>query len=71
MKLKILKSTVCDGQAVKVGQVVDASNRAAATLVGYGMAEAYVEPVKKPGRPKKTEAPVNRMEEVDEGRDAG
>jgi hypothetical protein len=68
MKIKMLKSTNCDGKRVKAGDVVDASDRQGRLLVNFKFAEVYSEPVKRPGRPKKVEAPVNRMDEADEGR---
>lgn len=66
MKIKMLKSSNCDGSRVAAGDVVDASDRDGRFLIALGFAEAYEPP--KRGRPKKEESPVNRMEEADESR---
>jgi len=67
MQIKMLKSTNCDGKRVKAGDVVDASNKDGRFLVALKFAEEYEAP--KRGRPKK--APVNRMDDGIETRDAG
>lgn len=69
MKIRILKSTVCDGKNVTAGDEVDASSRAANILIGLKFAEEYTEQPKKRGR--KPQSEVNRMAEVPDVRDAG
>jgi len=39
MKIKILKQTVCNGEVVKVGDVVEANDRDARFLINIGKAE--------------------------------
>lgn len=41
MKIKILKNTILAGVYVKAGEIVDASDKDAAILIGYRKAEAY------------------------------
>ena len=38
MYIRIVKGTVCDGQAVDAGAVVDATDKAARTLIAMGKA---------------------------------
>jgi hypothetical protein len=69
--ITILKSTVCGGQSVKPGDVVEASARDAFYLIATKAAvpSDAVEAVEKRGRKK---APVNRMIDAEdlESRDA-
>jgi hypothetical protein len=69
MQIKMLKSTNCDGQPAPAGKVIDASAKDARFLINSGMAVAHVETVKP--KPKAKKAPVNRMDDVSETRDAG
>jgi len=58
MKIKMLKSTNCDGKAVAVGEVVDASEKDGRFLVSLKYAERHT------SRKRKTKtAPVNRMDD--------
>jgi len=67
MKIKMLKSTNCDGKRVKAGEVVeDASGKDGRFLINLGFAEEYTP---KKGRPKR--APVDRMDDVRETRELG
>lgn len=43
MKIRIIKTTVLEGRFVKAGEIVEASDAHANTLIGYGKAEAIVE----------------------------
>lgn len=61
MKIKVLKDTVAGGQAVKAGQVVDASDADARYLLAVGKAEEMTtevcpmpEPVEAPKRKPRT-----------------
>jgi len=67
MQIKMIKSTNCDGKPVAVGEVVDATDRDGRFLIALGFAEVYQPP--KRGRPRK--APVNRMDDGIDTRDAG
>lgn len=60
--IKILRATVCDGESVKVGDIVEASPKAARFLVAIGKAEYTEKPKAKRG-PKAKTAPVNRQVE--------
>lgn len=55
MKIKILRSTVCGGEVVEAGQIVEASERDAALLIVLGKAI----PVKDNGEKRTIEAPEN------------
>jgi hypothetical protein len=67
MQIKMIKASNCDGKPVQPGDVVDASNKDGRFLVALGFAEPHTE--QKRGRPKK--APVNRMDDGIDTRDAG
>lgn len=67
MKIKMLKSTNCDGKRVSIGDTVDASPRDGRFLISLGYAVGYVAAAK----PKAKKSPTNRMAEVSETRDAG
>lgn len=67
MKIKMLKSTNCDGKTAPAGKVVDASTKDARFLINTGMAVEHKEAAK----PKAKAAPSNRMSDVGETRDAG
>jgi hypothetical protein len=69
MKIKMLKSTNCDGSPAPAGKVIDASDKDARFLINTGMAVKHVDEVKPKEKAKK--APVNRMSEASETRDAG
>lgn len=54
MKLKIIRATVCGGKPVEVGEVVDASERDARTLIALGKARPVKdEPQPEPKQDKK------------------
>jgi hypothetical protein len=55
MKIKILRSTVCGGEAVEAGQIVEAGERDAVLLIALGKAI----PVKDDGEKRTIEAPEN------------
>ena len=44
MKIRLLRNTVCDGQVVLAGDVVEASDRNAHVLLTIHKAELFVEP---------------------------
>lgn len=69
MKIKMLKSTNCDGKSAPAGKIIDASNKDARFLINTGMAVEYIETVKPKAKAKA--APSNRMADVEENRDAG
>lgn len=69
MKIKMLKSTNCDGKPAPAGKVVDASTKDARFLINTGMAVEHTEAVKPKAKAKS--APSNRMSDVGETRDAG
>jgi hypothetical protein len=69
MKIKMLKSTNCDGKPAPAGKVIEASTKDGRFLINTGMAVEHIEAVKP--KPKAKKAPVNRMTEVSETRDAG
>jgi len=59
MKIEITKSTVCSGQKVSIGQVVDASEKDARLLISIGKAKVYqvmdaVKPTKRKAPRRKT-----------------
>lgn len=75
MKIKMLKSSICDGKRVSVDQVVDASDKAARFLLLTGKAVVSKSaPVVEEDQPAedapqkrgRKRAPVNRMVEEDE-----
>ena len=75
MQIKMLKSSICDGERVTVDQVVDASDKSARFLLLSRKAVLFEEVVAEDA-PKKRggkRSPVNRMVEEDEidNRDAG
>ena len=55
MKIKIIKSTVCDLKKVYEGDVVAASDGDARLLIAAGKAIAYKAPAKKPAAKKKAD----------------
>jgi hypothetical protein len=54
MKIRILRSTVCDGAFVRPGDVIDADKHHATTLIQLGKAEP-VDAVEAPTGPMTTE----------------
>lgn len=52
MKIKILRNTVCDGKVVEVGEVIEASERAAQVLIALGKAERAIEAEEKAVLPR-------------------
>lgn len=55
MKIKILRSTVCGGEVVEAGQIVEASEHDSQLLIALGKAV----PAKNNGEKRTTEAPEN------------
>ena len=49
-KIKILKNTVCSGQKVKTGQVIETTETEAILLINIGKAEPVVGEAKKPAK---------------------
>lgn len=45
MKIRLLRNTICDGQAVSAGDVVEASEQAARVLISMRKAEPYTAPL--------------------------
>ena len=50
VKIKILQNTVCVGQKVRSGEVVETTESAARLLVNTGKAEPFVGEAKKPAK---------------------
>lgn len=63
MKIRILRSTVCDGAFVRAGDVIEAEKYHATTLIQLGKAEP-VEAVEKPTGPMTTETFTPAVETV-------
>lgn len=69
MKIKILKNTILSGVYVKAGEIVDASDKDAAILIGYRKAEIYTtadEPVESDEQPADGEQSADDEQPADE-----
>lgn len=59
MKIKILRDTVCDGENVMSGEVIDASAPSARSLIRLGKAQVYFDdPAKPKAKPEPSEDDV-------------
>jgi len=69
MQVRILSGTVANGAIRRIGELVDVPEREARLLINSGKAAEQETDTPKPkGRPKKTKAPVNRMDQADVAR---